>query len=199
MGDLFRPHADRGPAVVSQPSSRALTRGFHFSRRPRRAQRSRDILGGCSRAQGMPQAVGWLWCSRLEPVFTHSVSPPLRSACRAQAPGAVSLPLVTHLVGRAAHLPSFLSQPRLEHETRASRSPPHPGRHLHNVKPLARPPAPHAIPTPPTITTLSRTHHGPHPRGVTLPPALGSEPPEESARSQEPGWGRTQPPTFLHT
>lgn len=87
MGDLFRPHADRGPAVVSQPSSRALTRGFHFSRRPRRAQRSRDILGGCSRAQGMPQAVGWLWCSRLEPVFTHSVSPPLRSACRAQGPG----------------------------------------------------------------------------------------------------------------
>lgn len=84
---MFRPHADRGPAVVSQPSSRALTRGFHFSRRPRRAQRSRDILGGCSRAQGMPQAVGWLWCSRLEPVFTHSVSPPLRSACRAQGPG----------------------------------------------------------------------------------------------------------------
>lgn len=135
----------------------------------------------------------WSRCSLIQSAHLCGAPAGLR------APGAVSLPLVTHLVGRAAHLPSFLSQPRLEHETRASRSPPHPGRHLHNVKPLARPPALHAIPTPPTITTLSRTHHGPHPRGVTLPPALGSEPPEESARSQEPGWGRTQPPTFLHT
>lgn len=184
---------------MSQPSSRALTRGFHFSRRPRRAQRSRDILGGCSRAQGMPQAVGWLWCSRLEPVFTHSVSPPLRSACRAQGPGRRQPSPCHSPCGQgctSALLPVSAS-------TRARDScqplPPHPGRHLHNIRPLARPPAPHAIPTPPTITTLSRTHHGPHPRGVTLPPALGSEPPEESARSQEPGWGRTQPPTFLHT
>lgn len=137
----------------------------------------------------------WSRCSLIQSAHLCGAPAGLR------APGAVSLPLAPCHSPCGQGCTSALLP--VSASTRARDScqplPPHPGRHLHNIRPLARPPAPHAIPTPPTITTLSRTHHGPHPRGVTLPPALGSEPPEESARSQEPGWGRTQPPTFLHT